>query len=25
MQGQNGDIEVDGGGNGQGEKFTLKF
>ena len=25
MQGQNGDIEVDGGGNGQGAKFTLKF
>jgi len=25
MQGQNGDIEVEGGGNGQGAKFTLKF
>ncbi|MCL2427344.1 MAG: HAMP domain-containing histidine kinase [Oscillospiraceae bacterium] len=25
MQGQNGDIEVDGGGNGRGAKFTLKF
>lgn len=25
MKGQNGDIEVDGGGNGQGATFTLKF
>jgi signal transduction histidine kinase len=25
MRGQNGDIEVDGGGNGQGATFTLKF
>jgi len=25
MRGQNGDIEIDGGGNGQGAVFTLKF
>jgi len=25
MRGQNGDIEVDGGGNGKGATFTLKF
>jgi signal transduction histidine kinase len=25
MRGQNGDIEVDGGGNGVGATFTLKF